>query len=186
MGGIHLHEKLGLHRKEKQLLQREVAAQMGVSRALVALWETGKRKPDAESTARLARLLGVSTDYLIGLSDEPVDVSFAQADELHEGAFATSPEGGGRFTSGVQAAREAMHSTTSVTSKAGARPRRHNLPNILIKPPGSQLPTAMTDASKASHARWSRRRRGREVGCLAAGAAGDVVDVPVDGVGAAL
>lgn len=76
MSCINLNEKLRLHRKEKQLLQRDVATQMGVSRALVALWETGKRKPDAESTARLARLLGVSTDYLIGLSDKPGPILF--------------------------------------------------------------------------------------------------------------
>jgi transcriptional regulator with XRE-family HTH domain len=67
---IKLQEKLKLLREKRQLLQRDVAAEMGVSRGLVALWESGRRKPDAQSTARLARFLGVTTDYLIGWSDE--------------------------------------------------------------------------------------------------------------------
>lgn len=50
--------------------QQKLASLIGVSRSTVAMWETGASQPDNDSIIRLSRLLNVSTDYLLGTSDD--------------------------------------------------------------------------------------------------------------------
>ena len=54
-------------RKRAGLSQQDVAAALGVSRSAVAMWETGKSQPDSATLARLAALLQVSADDLLGI-----------------------------------------------------------------------------------------------------------------------
>ncbi len=56
--------------KEKGLTAKELAQNIGVSTGNVTDWRKGRSKPSAEVVAKIARYLGVSTDYLHGLSDE--------------------------------------------------------------------------------------------------------------------
>ena len=58
-------------RKAKQLTQVDLASLMNISKGAVAMWETGKREPDYATTIKLAKLFGVSVDYLIGNSNIP-------------------------------------------------------------------------------------------------------------------
>ena len=55
-------------RKEAGMNQQQLAAQLGVSRSTVAMWETGASRPDHTVLAKLAALFDTSTDYLLGLS----------------------------------------------------------------------------------------------------------------------
>ncbi len=57
-------------RKEKQLLQREVAAAIGVSAQSYGYYENGINKPDPDTLIMLADLFECSVDYLIGRSDD--------------------------------------------------------------------------------------------------------------------
>lgn len=50
--------------------QREVAKSLEVSPSSVNLWEHGKTEPNAETLATLARMYKVSTDWLLGTSDD--------------------------------------------------------------------------------------------------------------------
>lgn len=50
--------------------QREVAKSLDVSPSSVNLWEHGKTEPNAETLATLARMYKVSTDWLLGTSDD--------------------------------------------------------------------------------------------------------------------
>lgn len=52
------------------LLQREVAEKLGVTASAVSLWERGITEPGAVAMASLARLYGVSTDWLLGLDND--------------------------------------------------------------------------------------------------------------------
>lgn len=56
--------------------QEDLAAGIGVSRATVAGYEapSKKREPDFEIVCRLADFFGVSTDYLLGHTDDPMPV----------------------------------------------------------------------------------------------------------------
>lgn len=49
--------------------QLEVAEAIGISRAALGYYETGKRKPDADIICKLCKYYHVSSDYLLGLSD---------------------------------------------------------------------------------------------------------------------
>lgn len=49
--------------------QLEVAEAIGISRAALGYYESGKRKPDADIIRKLCEYYHVSSDYLLGLSD---------------------------------------------------------------------------------------------------------------------
>lgn len=53
-------------RQAQGMTQQELAERLFVSRQTVSSWETGRNLPNLETLARLAELLGVSTDYLLG------------------------------------------------------------------------------------------------------------------------
>ena len=51
--------------------QKWLALTLGVKQPSVHDWITGKNKPTAANLQRLAALFNVSTDYLLGLTDDP-------------------------------------------------------------------------------------------------------------------
>lgn len=61
------------------LTQDELAQKLGISKGSVAMWETNKRTPSTETLIRLADLFGVTTDYLLGRSENPTPDSVANA-----------------------------------------------------------------------------------------------------------
>lgn len=58
-------------RKERKLSQLQLAQLAGTHQSNLSGWETGSRDIFGWSLARLALALHVSTDYLLGLSDDP-------------------------------------------------------------------------------------------------------------------
>lgn len=58
-------------RTKKKLLQREVAERVGISNVTLSQYENDIRKPDPDRLAKLADVLEVSSDYLLGLTDNP-------------------------------------------------------------------------------------------------------------------
>lgn len=60
------HVNLREARKSSGMTQKEVAEKIGVARSTYALYETGERSPDVEVVKKLATVLNVSGDYLIG------------------------------------------------------------------------------------------------------------------------
>lgn len=61
---------LTLLRKEKGVSQKEVAAKLGISQALLSHYEKGIRECGLDFLVRCAEFYGVSTDYLLGISPE--------------------------------------------------------------------------------------------------------------------
>lgn len=57
-------------RTEKELSQAQLAEVLGITQDSISLWEKGKRVPDTQYVVKLADFFGVSTDYLLGRSDE--------------------------------------------------------------------------------------------------------------------
>ena len=64
-------ERLKALRKERKLSQAALSAQLGVTQQAVGKWETGRSTPDPATVARLAALLGTTTDVLLGVSPAP-------------------------------------------------------------------------------------------------------------------
>lgn len=57
-------------RKERGLSQTELAAALDISRTSVNLYESASRVPDITALARYASFFSVTSDYLLGLSDD--------------------------------------------------------------------------------------------------------------------
>lgn len=68
---ILFKERLKELRKEKHLSQIELAKELQVSQRSISSWETGFRRPDFEMLEILAKFFNVTTDYLLGITDEP-------------------------------------------------------------------------------------------------------------------
>lgn len=54
-------------RKAAEITKAELARRSGLSVAAIQGYETGRRAPNAEQLGRLAKALGCSADYLLGL-----------------------------------------------------------------------------------------------------------------------
>ena len=71
-----LSKRLKAIRKNKGLTQAELAKKFDVTQQAIAKWESGISFPDSDTIARLANFFGVSSDYLLGITDyfAPVDL----------------------------------------------------------------------------------------------------------------
>ncbi|MGN1197933.1 MAG: helix-turn-helix domain-containing protein [Acetatifactor sp.] len=76
-------------RKKKGYTQVTLAKKLAVSTGTVAMWETGKRKPDFEMLCTLSALLDVKTDYLLGQSDDDSSASLTDEEIDQLGAWET-------------------------------------------------------------------------------------------------
>ena len=63
------YEKLKELRLENNLLQKQLATDLGVTQACIGKWETGDREPSLDDLIKIAKYFSVSTDYLLGLED---------------------------------------------------------------------------------------------------------------------
>ena len=59
-------------RLEKGLSQRAVAADLHISQALLSHYENGAREPGLAFVCRACDYYGVSADYLLGRTDQPM------------------------------------------------------------------------------------------------------------------
>lgn len=53
-------------RNKRELTQREFAKLINLAPSTIAMYETGKRKPDSDTLQVIADFFGVTTDYLLG------------------------------------------------------------------------------------------------------------------------
>lgn len=66
-------ERLKELRKQAHLTQVELAKRLGIGQSSYADWERGKKKPTQENLVKIAQILDVSIDYLVGNSVEKSD-----------------------------------------------------------------------------------------------------------------
>lgn len=67
-------EHLKKLREKKGLLQKDVAAVLGVDRTTYVKYERGDSDPGKENIVKLANFFNVSTDYILENTDEPTPV----------------------------------------------------------------------------------------------------------------
>lgn len=63
-------ERLNYIMSIRNISNRTLARQLTVAVSTVSGYRTGRRSPNVDDLARIARILNVSSDYLIGLSDQ--------------------------------------------------------------------------------------------------------------------
>lgn len=66
---MEFRDRLIRLRKELNLTQEELAQKIGYTRTAISAWEIGRNEPSNTDTIKLAEYFGVSTDYLLGKSD---------------------------------------------------------------------------------------------------------------------
>ena len=98
------NEILSRLRREKGVSQREAAAALGISQALLSHYEKGVREPGLVFLAQACDYYGVSADYILGRSAYRQKLSFSQeqvaggqlffegATELAQAAFSLEDE----------------------------------------------------------------------------------------------
>ena len=78
-------------RTQKKITQEELANHLSIPRGTYAHYELGKREPDNNMLLRIASFFNVSTDYLLGLTDDPTKTPYQSpktVSELREGKIA--------------------------------------------------------------------------------------------------
>jgi transcriptional regulator with XRE-family HTH domain len=68
---LTLAKRLYQLRRERGLTQEAVANGMLCDRRSVAAWERGEKVPSLDFFFAVAQFFNVSTDYLLGLTDDP-------------------------------------------------------------------------------------------------------------------
>ncbi|WP_051350727.1 helix-turn-helix domain-containing protein [Caloramator sp. ALD01] len=63
--------RLKMLREEKGLKQKDLAKIIGISDRTIGMYEQGRREPDFETLIKIADHFGVTTDYLLGRTDNP-------------------------------------------------------------------------------------------------------------------
>lgn len=60
-----LSEQLKIIRKANKFTQQELADAIGIERSTYASYETGRNKPDVILLSKIAKVFGVSSDYIL-------------------------------------------------------------------------------------------------------------------------
>ncbi len=58
-------------REDKDLVQKQVAAHLGIDQRVYSNYETGKREIPTRFVIALAKYYHTSTDYILGLTNNP-------------------------------------------------------------------------------------------------------------------
>lgn len=78
---ISLGNRIRKSREQAKFTQEQLAERMELSRATISRWELGEIEPNVEHLAELCRILQVSADYILCLSDSPGRMNIEFTDE---------------------------------------------------------------------------------------------------------
>ena len=73
--GERFNENLKIARERKGLSQKDIADGIGVAKSTYSLYESGNREPNVQTIKKIADLLNVSADELLGIDDEPQTIA---------------------------------------------------------------------------------------------------------------
>lgn len=77
-------ENLKNYRKEKHITQIRLSVACEISQETISAYESGKAMPSAETLIKMADFLGVSIDYLLDRTDNPIVNTSSNANEDQE------------------------------------------------------------------------------------------------------
>jgi transcriptional regulator with XRE-family HTH domain len=88
--GVSTGQRIAQLRKARGWTQAALAARAGLSSSTIAMYETGRRTPDAQTLARIAKALDVSLADL-GAAADPADVPASSAGSPDARSAAAQP-----------------------------------------------------------------------------------------------
>lgn len=71
----YFNENLKEARLKKNLSQKEVAEKIGVAKSTYSLYESGNREPNVDTIKKIADVLDVSADQLLGLETDNITLA---------------------------------------------------------------------------------------------------------------
>lgn len=69
MNELKIGNRIRQVRESRKLSMQEFADRIGLSRSMVSYYESNKKKPSIKSIEKIASVLDVTTDFLIGKTD---------------------------------------------------------------------------------------------------------------------
>lgn len=73
--GKYFNENLRLAREQKGMSQKDVAERIGVAKSTYSLYESGNREPNVQTIKKIADVLCISADELLGINQEPTTMA---------------------------------------------------------------------------------------------------------------
>ena len=73
--GEKFNENLRIARERKGISQKDMAESIGVAKSTYSLYESGNREPGVPTIKKIADVLNVSADELLGISIEPTTLA---------------------------------------------------------------------------------------------------------------
>ena len=70
--GDNFNENLKIARERKGISQKDLAERIGVAKSTYSLYESGNREPNVQTIKKIADILNVSADELLGINEEPI------------------------------------------------------------------------------------------------------------------
>ncbi|QIG36442.1 transcriptional regulator [Ligilactobacillus salivarius] len=86
-------------RNERKLTQDDLGKLLNVSGKTIGTWERDSRQPNIESINKLASIFGVTTDYLLGNSDEKKSQKYYELSDKEKNDIAIQAE---RLMEGIE------------------------------------------------------------------------------------
>lgn len=68
--GDRFNENLKYAREQRGLSQKEVSEKIGVAKSTYSLYESGNREPNVQTIKKIADVLSVSADELLGIDSD--------------------------------------------------------------------------------------------------------------------
>jgi len=68
-------------RRKNHMTQEKLSDLLGVGRSTVSMWEIDASEPDGEMVRSIAEIFNITTDYLLGRTDDPSPLSANRADQ---------------------------------------------------------------------------------------------------------
>ena len=87
-----LHHRVKALMKEQGMTQRELARRTGLTEASVCKYLSGARTPQAEAVVLLAKALGTTSDYLLGIKRDEGSIYRDLEKQILENKENLSPE----------------------------------------------------------------------------------------------
>ena len=73
--GDNFNENLKIARERKGISQKDLAERIGVAKSTYSLYESGNREPNVQTIKKIADILNVSADELLGINEEPITIA---------------------------------------------------------------------------------------------------------------
>lgn len=73
--GDKFNENLKIAREREKITQKDMAERIGVAKSTYSLYESGSREPNVQTIKKIADILNVTADELLGLENDPVTIA---------------------------------------------------------------------------------------------------------------